>query len=243
MNTSSTARDEISCRPGAPQFAAHARELLQPFRDAGVIRRLRARQVLTRATDSSAQLHIVEEGMLVETMHLSDRRRSLLGFYYPGEPIACSTGLRAGKTVLAATAAVVLRVGSAGVQQLLESRPAAAGTLIAALSRRAERASLHGAMLALKGEERLATFLLEAAMHMGRRIGDHVALPMPIGREDIADYLGLNADTVSRIFSRLKRAGILAFDGRSMLHVLDWRRLSTLSPFAAALWPGAAVDA
>ena len=54
--------------------------------------------------------------------------------------------------------------------------------------------------------ERVASFLVEL---MARFDAQHtLALPMP--REDIADYLGLTVETVSRVLSALKQAGVIA---------------------------------
>jgi len=48
---------------------------------------------------------------------------------------------------------------------------------------------------------------------------------VPMSRSDIADYLGLTMETVSRQISQLKRAGLLAAQGQ---HALEIRDLPTL---------------
>ncbi len=74
--------------------------------------------------------------------------------------------------------------------------------------------------------ERVATFLLE----MDRRLtaADFIALPMC--RRDIADYLGLTLETVSRALSHLHDRGILGFLGPSQRQIilLDRQRLAGL---------------
>lgn len=74
--------------------------------------------------------------------------------------------------------------------------------------------------------ERVATFLLE----MDRRLtaADFIALPMC--RRDIADYLGLTLETVSRALSHLHERGILGFVGPSQRQIvlLDRQRLAGL---------------
>ena len=74
--------------------------------------------------------------------------------------------------------------------------------------------------------ERVAAFLLE----MDRRLtaADFIALPMC--RRDIADYLGLTLETVSRALSHLHDRGILGFLGPSQRQIvlLDRRRLAEL---------------
>jgi len=57
----------------------------------------------------------------------------------------------------------------------------------------------------LSAEERLASFLL----WLSERMGTDAFVDVPMGRQDIADYLGLTVETVCRALSRLKRAGIV----------------------------------
>ena len=62
-----------------------------------------------------------------------------------------------------------------------------------------------------------------------------VAFELPLSRTEIADYLALNADTLSRIMSRLKGRGLVARTGRDRALVADWDGLCAMSPLAGAL--------
>ena len=68
--------------------------------------------------------------------------------------------------------------------------------------------------------ERVAAFLLE----MDRRLpaGDVMALPMC--RRDIADYLGLTLETVSRAISKLHKKGYLRFLGQTQREIVVLNR-------------------
>lgn len=59
--------------------------------------------------------------------------------------------------------------------------------------------------------ERVAAFLLE----MGRRLTPAGIIALPMNRRDIADYLGLTLETVSRALSVLKKRGFLKFLGQT----------------------------
>ena len=202
--------------------------------DAGTIQRLRPGQTLRRANNPNVASYVVRQGVLATTLDLPGGRRSLLGFHYPGELVASMPSRRIDSSLLATTNVEVRRLGPETVERLLAGNVSAAMGLIAAMHRQAERVSLHCATLArLNSEERLATFLVELAVHIGQRIAGRVDVSLTVGREDIADYLGLNADTVSRIFSKLRKDRVIEFDGRSLLHILDWPQLCTLSPFGA----------
>ena len=58
----------------------------------------------------------------------------------------------------------------------------------------------------LDSQERVTLFLAEMAMRHGPG-----PVTLPMSREDIADYLGLNTETVSRLFTRIRKSGLVRF--------------------------------
>ena len=74
--------------------------------------------------------------------------------------------------------------------------------------------------------EKVATFLIE----MDKRLTAASVMTLPMSRHDIADYLGLTLETVSRALSRLRRAGVVSFDGSTQreISILDRRQLLSL---------------
>ena len=74
--------------------------------------------------------------------------------------------------------------------------------------------------------ERVAAFLLE----MDRRLSGAGVMALPMCRRDIADYLGLTLETVSRALSQLHGQGILGFRGQTQRQIvlLDRTRLADL---------------
>jgi CRP/FNR family nitrogen fixation transcriptional regulator len=73
--------------------------------------------------------------------------------------------------------------------------------------------------------ERVAAFLLDMAKRT--TTGSVVELAMP--RHDIADYLGLTLETVSRMFAELKERGAIKLEGARRVHLLDRDRLAAMS--------------
>jgi CRP-like cAMP-binding protein len=73
--------------------------------------------------------------------------------------------------------------------------------------------------------ERLAAFLLE----MARRSGDDDVIDLPMPRHDIADYLGLTLETVSRMFAELKEAGIVRLESARRVHLVDMAKLKAMA--------------
>ena len=78
-------------------------------------------------------------------------------------------------------------------------------------------------------DERVATFLLDTARRTGADAVTPVEIDLPLGRLDIADYLGLTVETVSRRVSKLNRDGLISMMGP---HRIILRRLRGLRAIA-----------
>ena len=70
---------------------------------------------------------------------------------------------------------------------------------------------------------RVAAFLLQTARRAGARDGDDI--DMQLGRQDIADYLGLTLETVSRTFSDMTARGLIASPKRRHVVIKSLARL------------------
>lgn len=72
--------------------------------------------------------------------------------------------------------------------------------------------------------ERLAEFLLE----MSARMGGSSVIDLAMPRHDIADYLGLTLETVSRMFAELKEMGTIRLESARRVHLLDKAALKAM---------------
>jgi CRP/FNR family transcriptional regulator len=107
----------------------------------------------------------------------------------------------------------------------------------AATERQLARLALHELVIGrLSGEERLASFFVLLGRAAGQALaGDRIVCQIPLNRFEIADYLAINPDTLSRLFARLRRTGVLSFLGRRSAVIEDWRGLCARTPVADAL--------
>jgi CRP/FNR family transcriptional regulator len=176
--------------------------------------------------EPAGQIFHVLEGVLRVYRILAGGRRAIVGFIYPGEVLGISVQSRYLFTAEAVTDAEVRRFSRERFISLVNESPALRPQLFTLLCD--EMSAAQGQMLLLghkSAEERVASFLL--AIRRKSAVGNDVALPM--GRLDIADYLGLTIETVSRTMTNLTRRGLIAAAGR---HTLILRRPSALRNIA-----------
>lgn len=109
-------------------------------------------------------------------------------------------------------------------------------TVSGGLARLVARLAMHALMLReLTAEQRLATFLLEFALRCGHSTPAGCSFEMPLSRKDVAYYLALNPDTMSRLMSRLKAKRLIATPSRRWVTVPSLTALAAVTPLAAGL--------
>lgn len=178
------------------------------------------------AQDEDADLiYCVVRGS-VRTAHLqADGRRQIGDFYYEGDIIGVEVGDSHRFSAEALTGCEVLalrRSGSAAYETGRVER-----MIWAATATELRRTQSHMLLLGRATAcERVARFLMDIA---NRFRGEFVTLPM--SRQDMADYLGLTIETISRMLGRLQTDGVIEFSGARKYRV---RRPGCLSDMAAA---------
>jgi CRP/FNR family transcriptional regulator, nitrogen fixation regulation protein len=137
---------------------------------------------------------------------LIDGRRQIGAFYLPGDIFGLEPSDEHVFSAGAVTRAEISVIKRREVILLAEWDKELTCQLWALLGRELQRAQDHFLLLGQTAPERVASFLLEMA---GRAQSDHqVELPMP--RQDIADYLGLTVETVSRVLTQLENRAVIA---------------------------------
>jgi CRP/FNR family transcriptional regulator, anaerobic regulatory protein len=172
--------------------------------------------------DAAGHIFDILEGVLRVYRILSDGRRAIVGFLYPGDMLGVSFQSRYLFTAEAVTEVKVRRFSRNRFFSLVNESPELRPQLFAILCDEMSAAQDQMLLLGRKSaEERVVSFLLAA--HRKNGVGDAVELPM--SRLDMADYLGLTIETVSRMMSGLMRRGLIGATGR---HTIALRRLGAL---------------
>jgi CRP-like cAMP-binding protein len=151
----------------------------------------------------------------------ADGRRQIVDLLLPGDVFGFGARGKhhfAVEAVLDGT--VVARYPRSRLEALADSNPHIARELRDAASEAMSR--LHGLILNLgrtTAEEKVGHFLLKMAERLSGGPADGMVLPM--SREDIADYLALSVETVSRSLTQLKRRGVIRLMGTRRVMIID----------------------
>jgi CRP-like cAMP-binding protein len=150
-------------------------------------------------------LYKVVSGSVRTYKILSDGRRQIGGFYLPGDIFGLQFAEEHSLSAEAVTDAKVLVVKLSALNSLAGRDAAVARQLFALTSRELRRMQDRILLLIKSAQERVASFLLE----MAARLPAGNAIELPMSRQDIADYLGLTIETVSRTLTSLESAAAI----------------------------------
>jgi CRP/FNR family transcriptional regulator, nitrogen fixation regulation protein len=159
-----------------------------------------------RENSPATYLYKVISGTVRTFKALSNGRRQIRAFYLPGDIFGVETGPEHAFCAEAITDAKVLVIERKAVVALAARDNDVAHQLWSLTSRELKHARNHVLLLIQSAQERVAGFLLEMADRVPA--GDEIELPMP--RQDIADYLGLTIETVSRMLTHLEKGATIA---------------------------------
>ncbi|MGC2857009.1 Crp/Fnr family transcriptional regulator [Novispirillum sp. DQ9] len=154
---------------------------------------------------------------------LGDGRRQIVGFVFPGDffgfaaggegyPYTAEAVTPVGLCRFATPRLAQLRAEAPDLERLLFDR------LVADLALAQEQMLLLGRMAA---REKVAHFLLTLSRRAQRRGDPPSPVALPMSRQDLADFLGLTIETVSRTFTQLKRDGLIALPRPELVDLLD----------------------
>jgi len=158
----------------------------------------------------------VVEGAVRSHKLLSDGRRQIGAFHLPGDIFGLENGDFHRFTAEAIVDTTVRLVKRQSLERVARTDPAMVRSLLTMTTDNLQHVENQLLLLGRKtSRERVAAFLLE--MYGRVTAGGVIALPMD--RRDIADYLGLTLETVSRALSTLQKKGILKFVGQTQREI------------------------
>ena len=191
----------------------------------------RKQPVSARLVDRNPVIAIVE-GVIGLQHVLKDGRRSIAALYWRGDIIDLRQGKDDGLakgSLIALTPARICSLSAGKYDELVRQNPDVQSVAIGNMREQIHLAAGHVVDLGKKSApERLAAFIFECrARQLGGK--DCASVDLALRRSDIADYMGLQPETVSRGLKELERRGLIELKGRSRAVILDEAALRQLA--------------
>ena len=222
------ARDRALCHVLPPDGLARLNRL-------SVRKRVPAGRMIVLSNQEREGLATIISGVVKLLRSMVDGRQQIVALQFAGSCIGSPLGLSSAVVAVAATDVELCCLDQQRFDTLLSEYPQMLRIMlqntIAELNASRDWMLLLGRKTA---EERVATlFQMLAERETSTQCGDQrhfapstpIGYTLPISRTDIADFLGLTIETVSRQIQRLKKLGILEFEGQRSVTVLNMKAL------------------
>ena len=191
-------------------------------------RKVKRHQHLFRIGEPFKQIYMIQTGVLKSYAISLEGDEHISHFHFPAELLGLD-GLADGKHHLSAIALEDSTLCLLPFDPLLDlsvSMPSLQHHLLQMISQ--QMASTFSISLNSDAQTRFAAFLLDLSNRLKEGGDSPYDLKLSMSREEIGNYLGLAAETISRLFHGFEKKGILATN-RRMIHVNDLGALRTLS--------------
>lgn len=176
--------------------------------------------------DDADFLYEVLDGVICSSRLLSDGRRHVISFSYPGDLVGLSHKESYRFSCDAVSPAKVRVIPRNAILNAVKDRPDLGEKLLQSAADQLAEMHDHAVMLGCKSAiEKVTSFLLVLAKR--RADGEEIHLPMT--RTDIADYLGLTVETVSRNLTKLRLQGVIDLPEAHTVLIRDMGRLNDLA--------------
>jgi len=182
-------------------------------------------QTIFQEGDEADYVYNIVSGSVRLFKLLPDGRRQITGFLFESDFLGLALKERYAYSAEAVSETAVCRFPRGKLERLFEDMPRLETRLLDQASNELIAAQDQMLLLGRKtAVERLSSFLFALARRQGS-----ASLDLPMTRTDIADYLGLTIETVSRSFTKLRRTGVIATHDAHSVEILDRDALEGLT--------------
>ncbi|MGE6741959.1 Crp/Fnr family transcriptional regulator [Allorhizobium pseudoryzae] len=185
-------------------------------------------ELVGESTDVEAYDNVMR-GVVKLSKTLEDGRQQIVGLQFAPDLVGRLYATESPMTAEAASDVEVCRVPKVMLERLIERNPALRKRLMDQALRELDEAREWMVTLGRKtASEKVASLLMLIAVHLDPDArGDRRIFDLPMSRLDIADYLGLTIETVSRQFSRLKKDGVISITANRHIEVTSLAKLQS----------------
>ena len=210
-----------------------------PLNCVSSLKQFRANENVYFEGDAVKHLFEVSEGVLKLYKLTRDGRRQITGFRYPGQMLGLQVQDGYVHTAETITEAKLIRYSRSDLERLTKEVLGLAQWLLGLATLELVAAQNQMLLLGRKtASERLASFFWRLLEESENGDDDERTVFLPMARADIADYLGLTSETVSRMLSRFKVEGIIQLRRNGYVKIRDVDRLRELAEGVTGATPG-----
>ena len=209
---------------------------LAGLRALGTMQQLRPSQSVFHEGDPARRVFMVTIGALKLYTLLADGRRQITGFMFPGDFLGVSVDEEYAFTVEALEPTELWWFSREAFDRFVDEHPQVERELYRMAAHELAEAQRQMVLLGRKAAaERLASFFLSLLQRAERYTGSpQNSFDLPMSRTDIADYLGLTKETVSRMLAHLKGRGLIRLQSQDRIEILDRSALAVIASGEAA---------
>lgn len=195
-----------------------------------VAKKLAANEMLVEEGQPKTRVYSLTSGLMRLYTSLPDGRRQIVGFLFPGDYLGLADDETYSQTVEAVVPSSLCAFGTKEMDKLMDSFPKLKERLFH-MTRIALRTARDNQMVLgrLAPVEKLASFLLVLSSRAVARGEPANPVHLEMNRTDIADYLGLTIETVSRSFTKLKAQGLIQLPDTGTVEILSRRSLAAVA--------------
>jgi CRP/FNR family nitrogen fixation transcriptional regulator len=223
------ASEPNSRRAGLPPSATPSDGALQPLAEAfqlvGAPMRFDRNTEIYGQEEPAEYVYLLISGAVRTHKLLSDGRRQIGAFHLPGDVFGLESGPIHRFSAEAISDASIRVAKRATIVAMAARDGDLARDLWTVTAEKLQRAEDHMLLLGRKNaEERVASFLLD----MAKRTPSEFVVELPMSRLDIADYLGLTIETVSRTLTQLENRAAIELPSSRRVNLRNRRALQRL---------------
>ncbi len=213
-------RERQDCEP-----ASETSRLLRAFERGGLAKTFRRNSRIYDEGERANLAYKVVSGSIRAYKLLADGRRQIVAFYLPGDVFGLDVGNEYTQFAESITSSTVLVVKRKLIFELARRDHKLANELREIAWEELRRSQDHVLLLFKSAQGRVAGFLMD----MTHSASGASSIQLPMWRHDIADYLGLTVETVSRMLMQFRRASAISLPMSRQIEIRDRAVLRRLS--------------
>jgi len=173
-------------------------------------------------------IYIISRGTIKTYRNLPSGRRRVLAFWFPEDIFGLAQAGRYVNSTQAVTDVTLFRLPIPALKEALAQDASLQLQFLCKVTHELRQAQRHSIVVSRKDAVGRVAMFLRALNDQGHRDRPDV-IDMPMNRADVADYLGLSAEAMSRACRKLERSGVISFANRHSARVVDTRELDKLA--------------